>query len=407
MASALLLIAVVLVFCFLVYKRTYRNAWSHLPSPGFQLPFFGHPQLLLDTSDPVKYSWDLYKKFSQKGLLYIKIFTFKSVIVGDFETLKYLFNHPDVQNRTGDNFHTDSTIKVIKEERDGLPGPLEGVINSQGSVWAEQRRFTLRTLRDFGFGKAGIKSKFTFCKLLLLGYYINSGMEEMIQEELMKFRGLLAKFENEPVDFVGKFNLPILNALWRVTVGENFEYDDLFLVDIVKRMGEWIQRLGRTEVLILYSFPWIAKFWPSFLGRNEDIKINRDLKNMMLKSIENHKKTIDTNEPRDYIDKYLIEIENTKDPNSSFFGANGIENLAANLLDLFLAGSETTSTTLTWAVLYMVRYPEVQLKVQQELDSVIGQYRVPSLTDRQNLPYTEVCNIPVNSLFTTLTYRLS
>ena len=42
------------------------------------------------------------------------------------------------------------------------------------------------------------------------------------------------------------------------------------------------------------------------------------------------------------------------------------------LFDLFLAGSETTSTTLNWAVLYMVRYPEVQARVQEELDSVVG-----------------------------------
>ena len=46
--------------------------------------------------------------------------------------------------------------------------------------------------------------------------------------------------------------------------------------------------------------------------------------------------------------------------------------LKVNLFDLFLAGSETTSTTLTWAVLYMVRYPGVQARVQQELDSVVG-----------------------------------
>ena len=42
------------------------------------------------------------------------------------------------------------------------------------------------------------------------------------------------------------------------------------------------------------------------------------------------------------------------------------------LFDLFLAGSETTSTTLTWAVLYMVRYPRVQARVQEELDAVVG-----------------------------------
>ena len=59
------------------------------------------------------------------------------------------------------------------------------------------------------------------------------------------------------------------------------------------------------------------------------------------------------------------------------------------LVDVFLAGSETTSTTLTWAVLYMARYPEVQSKVQEELDKVVGCGRQPSLQDRPLLPYTE------------------
>ena len=49
------------------------------------------------------------------------------------------------------------------------------------------------------------------------------------------------------------------------------------------------------------------------------------------------------------------------------------------LFDLFLTGSDTTATTLTWAVLYMVRYPEVQTRVQQELDSVIGINRLTLL----------------------------
>ena len=85
----------------------------------------------------------------------------------------------------------------------------------------------------------------------------------------------------------------------------------------------------------------------------------------------------------------MIEIKETTDPSSSFFGEKGRENLSNTLYDLFLAGSETTATTLKWALLYMARYPSVQKKVQQEMDTVIDHGLPPSLKDKPNLPYTE------------------
>ena len=42
------------------------------------------------------------------------------------------------------------------------------------------------------------------------------------------------------------------------------------------------------------------------------------------------------------------------------------------LQDLFIAGSETTSASLAAAILYMVLYPDVQIKVQAEIDQHVG-----------------------------------
>jgi cytochrome P450 len=88
------------------------------------------------------------------------------------------------------------------------------------------------------------------------------------------------------------------------------------------------------------------------------------MKNLMEQKVEEHKATIDYNEPRDFIDKVLTELRTSTDSNSSFHGDQGQINLVSMLLDLFIAGSETTSTTLTWAVLFMARESEIQAKVQ-------------------------------------------
>lgn len=47
-----------------------------------------------------------------------------------------------------------------------------------------------------------------------------------------------------------------------------------------------------------------------------------------------------------------------------------------------MAGSETTSNTLGFAILYMLEYPDVQKKVQMEMDDVVGRNRWPNMQDK-------------------------
>jgi 26-hydroxylase len=63
--------------------------------------------------------------------------------------------------------------------------------------------------------------------------------------------------------------------------------------------------------------------------------------------------------------------------------------------DLFSAGQETVKTTLQWGILFMLHNPEVQAKIQEELDAVVGRKRLPNLSDAPFLPYTEatICEI--------------
>ena len=128
-------------------------------------------------------------------------------------------------------------------------------------------------------------------------------------------------------------------------------------------MTMMFKRSGRPTSVLTRAFPWITKIFPKFMDRHKTMTLNRDVLDLMEESIEEHEESLDVNDPRDFTDKVLIEIGRTTDPLSSFHGETGKLNLANTLFDLFMAGSETTSTTLTWAILYMAR---LVVEVQQK-----------------------------------------
>ena len=71
----------------------------------------------------------------------------------------------------------------------------------------------------------------------------------MIKEEVTQFKKLIDKNIAEPFDFMNKLNLPILNALWKLTVGEKFDYDDERLIDIVKRLTKGFEVFGKPSMV--------------------------------------------------------------------------------------------------------------------------------------------------------------
>lgn len=57
--------------------------------------------------------------------------------------------------------------------------------------------------------------------------------------------------------------------------------------------------------------------------------------------------------------------------------------------DLISAGTETTATTIRWAIVLLLNNITVQNKMRKEIDVAVGTGRVPTLADRHNMPYCE------------------
>ncbi len=60
-------------------------------------------------------------------------------------------------------------------------------------------------------------------------------------------------------------------------------------------------------------------------------------------------------------------------------------------MDLIIAGTDTSAQTVNWFLLLMANNPEIQAKVHEELDQIIGRYGMPTVDDRTRLPFTFSC----------------
>ena len=102
--------------------------------------------------------------------------------------------------------------------------------------------------------------------------------------------------------------------------------------------------------------------------------------------IKKHEETLDESSPRDYIDMYLIGMKTNK--------ALTLEDLAVSLGDMFVAGTETSSTTLKWTLMYLCLHPDVQTRCREEIRRELDTERF-QMSDLPRLPYTQATLIEI------------
>ncbi|NXL94119.1 CP2DK protein, partial [Alectura lathami] len=231
-----------------------------------------------------------------------------------------------------------------------------------GHVWKELRRFTLSTLRNFGMGK--------------------KSLEEQVTEEAGFLCSAISAEAGRPFDLRFLVHNAVCNLICTITYGDRFNYGDetfkkllaLFENSLLEESGLLPQLLNVVPILLRIPglpqkvFRW-QKAYMDFTGA----------------LIDKHKETWDPAYTRDFTDVFLKEMAKGKEAEENGFNKR---NLLLVTADLLAAGSHTTSTTLRWAFLYMLLYPEIQSKVHKEIDEVIGRNRPPTVADQANMPYT-------------------
>nr|DBA19481.1 TPA: hypothetical protein GDO54_015314 [Pyxicephalus adspersus] len=320
-----------------------------MPPGPKPLPLIGNLNLV-----DLKKPYESLMKLSEK---YGEIFTIhfgskKMVVISGYSAVK------DALVNQADDFAERAPIPIFT-----LISKEKGIVFSNGELWKSTRRFTLSTLRDFGMGKKTVEAR--------------------IQEELIPLIEKFKSHNGKPFDTNITMNSAVSNVICSIIFGKRFEYDDPLFKKLIQILAENAKLVGTPKVLMFNCFPRIS----TLLGVHKKVMQNIDkLSEFVLKHIKVQKQDFDTNAISGYIDAYLMKQEKESSKVENYFDD---ENLVYCVLDLFGAGTETTSTTLRWGILLMMKYPEIQKKVQEEIQKHIKQGQLPAVEDRKNMPYTE------------------
>ncbi|XP_069593143.1 cytochrome P450 2D14-like [Ranitomeya imitator] len=346
------LLGITIILCLLLLDFVKsRKPGSHFPPGPRGLPFLGNI-LQVDFRNPTITINQLGKEF---GTVYsLQYFWKKIVVLNGFEVHKEaLINRSE---------EISDRPRFAMFEKIGYAGDTKGIVFARyGSSWQEQRRFTLTTLRNFGMGK--------------------KSLEERVIEEA-QFLCSEFKSQKDKFDPILLINNAVSNVICSIVFGDRFEYNDekfkrlLSLLNATLKTESGLLAQILNEIPFLNHIPWLADYVVE-----SEFELLAFLKEMIVE----HQKTWDPSYTRDFIDAYLVEMKKVKEDGSTSFHDG---NLLMTTYDLFSVGTETTSSTMRWAVLFMLLYPDVQSKVQEEIDRVIGRERKPTMADVLQMPYT-------------------
>ncbi|XP_059576215.1 cytochrome P450 2K6-like [Alligator mississippiensis] len=319
-----------------------------IPPGPRPLPIIGNLHII-DLKRPYRTLLELSKTYGPVVNIHMGIK--KMVVLSGYETVKEaLVNQADA-------FAERPKIPVFEDFSKG-----KGIIFSHGQNWKVMRRFALSTLRDLGMGRRVT--------------------EDYIVEECGY---LIEKFESQkgkPFDPIMIMNGAVGNIIVSIVLGERFGYEDPQFVKLLHLINENVRVCGSPSVMIYNLFPALG-----FLLKGHKVVLqNRDeLHAFSQVTFIEHLRKLDRNDQRSLIDAFLIRQQEEENDTNSYFQDG---NLKALITNLFTAGLETTSTTLRWGFLLMMKYPEIQQKVQEEIERVLGS-NPPRIEHRSKMPYTD------------------
>ena len=236
-----------------------------------------------------------------------------------------------------------------------------------GEEWKEQRKFSLRVMRDLGMGK--------------------QAFEDAILDEIEDAMRRLEAGKQKPVSVHPIIGSSVANVVNIMITGRRLELEHPTRQEIEDSFLPRGNGARPSMFSLLFYFPFIMKtvlLIPFGPVRTFWTGVQRTL--TYIRDEAKAQKSVDvvSESPRSFIEAYVKEMRSEK-PSGKYFDE---DHLVGNAAAFFGAGANTTGDFLTWFLLLVTIDPAIQRKVRQEIDEVIGASRV-SVKHRDAMPFTE------------------
>jgi len=181
-----------------------------------------------------------------------------------------------------------------------------------------------------------------------------------------------------------EFNLPMINILWQIVAGTRFDEgnprDMRIMEGVTSTFKEGLILFYTLDFIPAFLYP-VIKMFPNISGGKKMRSQCDEMSDFIREVIDQHICDFNPDNPRDFIDMWLVEgIQNKEGFNT--------EQLMRNISDMLHAGVETSASTTKWSVLYLALDQQVQKRCREELEEVVGCRRV-SMSDLVALPYLQ------------------
>uniref|UniRef100_A0A8D1HDA8 Cytochrome P450 2E1 n=2 Tax=Sus scrofa TaxID=9823 RepID=A0A8D1HDA8_PIG len=342
-----LLVWLVTLLLISIWKHIH-SSWKLPPGP-FPLPIVGNI-FQLDLKN-------IPKSFTMLAERYGPVFTVylgsrRIVVLHGYKAVKEVLLHYK------NEFSGRGEIPTFQVHKD------KGVIFNNGPTWRDTRRFSLTTLRDFGMGK--------------------QGNEQRIQREAHFLLEALRKTHGQPFDPTFLIGCAPCNVISDILFRQHFDYNDKTCLRLMSMFNENFYLLSTGWIQLYNNFSGYLRYLPG--SHRKLMKNISEIKDYALERVKDHRDSLEPSCPRDFTDTLLMEMEKEKYSAEPIYT---LDNIAVTVADMFFAGTETTSTTLRYGLLILMKYPEVEEKLHEEIDRVIGPNRIPAIKDRLDMPYLD------------------